>query len=72
MVMWLYRLFFPCQHDWEVKDKTVLESPFEQINKTGRSLSKFGDPSTTFRKKIIIIMACKHCGDLRKFVDENP
>lgn len=62
--------FENCSHDWEIKSKDILPSAFEQM-----SVGKFTVEElifAAFTKKIIIILACKKCGELDKTIEENP
>jgi len=73
-------MFWSCKHDWEIKDKTIMKSIAEQQKELG--LAKVSIPAVRyggddpflaiFRKKVIIIMSCKKCGKLKKFVESNP
>jgi len=57
-----------CKHEWEVKDKTILESPYEQLSNGGRTIEMEGVPPATFKKKYICIMTCKKCGKINKTI----
>jgi len=62
-----------CKHDWKVLDKTVMESPYEQIVKSGslvRDMRSF--ESKFFRKKVLVIVVCSKCGKKSEHVETNP
>jgi hypothetical protein len=63
-----------CKHQWEVLDKTVLPSAWEQTTKIGKfpdGLSERG-MLIAHRKKLVVICSCTLCGKIKKFVEENP
>ena len=57
-----------CEHTWEVKDKTILPSAWEQSKAT----SMEGISLWFFQKMVVIILVCTKCGDLDKTVETNP
>lgn len=60
-----------CDHNYEIFDKTVLESGLEQLIKAG--MTKLGQVSTPLlRKKVIILLKCKHCNKIKKIVEASP
>ena len=65
-----------CKHDWEVLDKTVLESPFEQIMAADFPEHipemKGCKGAGLYRKKALIVLCCKKCGKLRESKVTNP
>jgi len=64
---------FWCRHKWEVKDKTVLESGFEQIKKSGSRNCRIERFSPElFEKAVLIVLVCEKCGKLRTVTERNP
>ena len=69
---------FGCKHKWELLDKTVLPSAYEQmaaINPGFKTITKTKstqDTISVFQKKAIIICVCKECGKLYQSVEVNP
>ncbi len=61
-----------CKHDFEIIDKTVLESAFEQADKSNRGNMSASNVETLFRKKVIILLKCPKCKELKKIVETNP
>lgn len=68
---WLVRLFLPrpprpvCRHDWQLIDKTVFPSGFEQLEKHLDRLKSFragGDDM--YRKSVVLTLSCSKCGRL--------
>jgi|TARA_R110000744_G_scaffold319418_3_gene425717 hypothetical protein len=66
-------LRFFCAHQWAVIDKTVMESAFEQHEKT-RAGNKFTADTTLlmFKKKVLLVCGCSICGKLQRFTETNP
>lgn len=62
-------MFF-CRHDWEVKDKTVLPSAWEQHKATHVETATL--PVWFFMKKAVITLACKKCGKLKVVRESSP
>lgn len=60
-----------CNHLWVILDKTILESPYEQLCQSGQPLKQF-DSSWGFQKKLILIARCSLCGVLDKTISCNP
>ena len=58
-----------CKHDYEILDKTVLPSAAEQV--MGSSLEEIR-AKNIFVKKVIIILKCKKCKEIKKIVETNP
>ena len=65
-----------CKHDWVVLDKTILESPFEQILKWDYEdlIGKRGTPTgdDLYRKKALVIVVCRICGKKEEHFMANP
>ena len=63
-----------CKHDYEILDKTMMESPYEQVVKAGNSgrSVKAGNTRIFFSKKLVILLKCTKCKDLLEKVYENP
>jgi hypothetical protein len=62
-------------HDDEILDKTILPSPYEQMDEgTRRDLLPFSDDydDEKFRKLLVIVLKCKKCGRVRKITESNP
>lgn len=65
-------MFQKCIHEWELKDREVLESAFEQAKKAGVLIEHLkGDFRQVFQKTYISLFACKHCGKLHKTIVRN-
>lgn len=60
-----------CKHKWKVVDKTVLPSAFEQAKSQGLESCEGVSPSF-FTKTALVIVACEHCGKLKRFTERNP
>ena len=64
-----------CKHEWELKDKTVLPSPWEQwvIHlASGSTIESCEYALETFRKTVVLALACKKCGKLVIRKESNP
>lgn len=64
-----------CSHDWEIKDKTVMPSAFEQLLKGSQGLESTASLQNTkavFKKTYICVMACRRCGAINKTIVSNP
>jgi len=64
----IHKLF--CKHDWEVKVNEVRDSAFEQLQ---RLIMKSGESTVqpwVFEHKTLVVLACKKCGKLKKYVEE--
>ncbi len=61
-----------CEHDFEIIDKTILESAYEQCQKAGVDKMRASSIEDFFRKKLIIIMKCPKCRKVKKIVETNP
>ena len=62
-------MFARCLHDWEIKDKTVTENPFQQMMKE-KNISIKDAPAWVFKEIYILVLACKKCGALDKTFKE--
>ena len=65
-------MFF-CKHDYEILDKTILESPYEQIVKGEGKLGRVrtDDQALFFGKKLVILLKCSKCKNIKKEVTTN-
>lgn len=62
-----------CKHAWEVVDKTILSSPYEQLRESDQDLKSVeGNSQLMFQKKLILVLRCVLCGALDKTVEVNP
>jgi len=59
-----------CKHSWDLLDKTILPSGWEQLGNGQRSIDSAA--SWVFEKKVVYIFKCAHCGDIRKEVESCP
>ncbi len=60
-----------CKHNWELIDKTILESAFEQMKKA--DVREIGNASgSMFRKKLVYMFQCSKCTKTKKSVETNP
>ena len=57
-----------CRHEWELVDKEILPAAME----LARPGYKIEGGMGLFRKKYILILKCKKCPKLKKFVEVNP
>jgi hypothetical protein len=55
------------KHEWEVLSETTSESKLEQAARLGASIKGHG---SGLEKKYILILQCKKCGKLKRFVEE--
>ena len=60
-----------CKHSWDLLDKTVLPSGYEQMQASTERL-RGGSLKTLFQKKLVYIFKCAHCGDIHKEVESCP
>lgn len=67
-------MFNKCKHDYELVDKTVLESGYEQMAKNGERIESLKGPEAPifFRKKLILTFKCPHCKKIRIEESSNP
>lgn len=77
MWQWLWGLISsPCQHDWEEKVKETMPSVEDRLNAinktTGVVPTQYNKAIMNFQRKFIVIMSCKKCGKLVKFVELHP
>jgi len=65
---------FGCKHDYELIDKTVLESGYEQMTKNGTEVSRLrGDSAAElFGKKLVLTFKCPHCKKIKIRELSNP
>jgi len=65
---------FRCKHDYELIDKTVLESGYEQMTKNGTDVKKLYGPDATdfIRKKLVLTFKCPHCKKIKIRETSNP
>ena len=64
-----------CKHDFDIIDKTVLLSAFEQCQSALGSAISGGinvKSPKYFTKKVIILMKCNKCKELKEIVETNP
>jgi|WetSurMetagenome_2_1015567.scaffolds.fasta_scaffold1969879_1 hypothetical protein len=61
-------MFKKCIHEWEAKDREVLESAFEQAKNHGVLFEEFKGSFQVFQKTFISILVCKKCGKIEKTV----
>ena len=65
---------FGCKHDYELIDKTVLESGYEQAVKNGSVVDHVDGPewSSFFTKKLILTFKCSICKKIKTVESSNP
>lgn len=58
------RIFgYGCEHDWEMIDKVVGESAFEQAKRLGVAVNGSGDDAfALFCKRVSRVFKCSKCG----------
>jgi len=65
-----------CKHNYEIIDKTIMESPYEQIVKVNPNTVdrkvKVRSVRTFFSKKLVILLKCSKCKDIKKETTTNP
>lgn len=61
-----------CKHNWELIDKTILPSAYEQLAEKHTMENIQAGSVTLFRKKIIYIFQCTDCKKIREIVEVNP
>ena len=63
-------MFFKCVHEWEKIAETTLPSGFEQMvgHVEGAQSARGINP---YKKKYILVLACKKCGQLDKTIEES-
>lgn len=63
-----------CKHNYDILDKTILESAFEQA-KAGSQVAKRVSAdcvSEYFRKKVVLILKCSKCNRIKEIIKSNP
>ena len=61
-----------CDHDYVILDKTILESPYEQMSRMNKVYASIPKEPMIFQKKLVMLMKCKICKRLKKIVEINP
>ena len=63
-----------CKHDYDIIDKTVLKSGFEQVVETGQVITDFEckSDSNLFNTKVVYVFKCRLCGCVEIRERENP
>lgn len=63
-----------CKHDYDILDKTMMESPYEQLVKAGGGQGQMhtDDQHIFFSKKLVILLKCSMCKNIKKEVTTNP
>jgi len=54
-----------CEHNWELIDKTILESPHTKALKTERTIQLKTAPDWYWLDKIVFIFKCKECNEIK-------
>ncbi len=65
---------FNCRHDWKVLSDVILESGFEQMQKTQNPARPFKVRTThenIFIKTHHLVVCCGTCGKIRGFCERN-
>ena len=55
-----------CAHKWNVLDKTILESPWQQLDEAARRGIDVDDSFFTeyyCQQKLVLVMTCDLCGE---------
>ena len=63
-----YKMF--CKHDYDILDKTIMESAYEQASSKGPV--RTSRMEIFFKKKLVIIMKCSKCKRTKVIVETNP
>ena len=58
-----------CKHDYEIMDKTILPSVFEDAD-AGR-VRRVGS-YLAYGKKVVFLLKCSKCNDVKKLVESQP
>ncbi len=58
-----------CKHDYEIMDKTILPSVFEDAAAAG--VTKMGR-YVIYGKKVVFLLKCSKCKDVKKLVEAQP
>ena len=53
---------FHWRHKWEVVNRTILPSPFEQIEKSCANMKSSNPDERLFEKDVIFELKCSVCG----------
>ncbi len=61
-----------CDHDFEIIDKMLLPSAFEQVTESGGSLKIKETRVDIFAKKLVIVLKCSSCNRIDTIVETNP
>lgn len=63
-----------CKHKWEMIDKTILPSAYEQITEEHNVKNIKTADLEYFQKKLVYIFQCTNpdCKKIRKIVETNP
>lgn len=58
-----------CKHDYEVMNKTILPSMFEDMH-AGNILKVKSYPA--YGRKVVFLLKCAKCKDVKKLVEAQP
>lgn len=58
-----------CKHDFEIIDKTILASGWEQM---GSRVGQAEGTMQMFVKKVVILLKCSKCKEVKKITESNP
>lgn len=66
-----------CKHDYEILDKTILESAYEQtkrrpVRTNENRRIRTSNMQAFFKKKLIILLKCSKCKKVKTIVRKNP
>lgn len=60
------------KRDWQLIDKTILMSGFEQIAKAGAKNFKTENANSFFRKALVLTFKCSLTGKVKTTIVRNP
>ncbi len=64
-----------CHHEWEKIAEITMPSGYEQTRSSESNVAPTTSINATgpiFKKKYILVLFCKKCGDVKKITETNP
>ena len=60
------------RHNWKLLTKIPMASAFDQMKADAKDVSANSWPVWAFRRKVVFVMQCEHCGKLKVYDRVNP